>query len=176
MLRNEAVVLSHLIDRYEPIDILDCGSGSRADRTIVQPWIGAVFQGHYVFWSDCRHLPRVLFCDYMIPEQVSSLPVCEMVTAFSLLEHVSDIDTVINNIASRARRWVIVSVPHVYPPHECPIDNGWRPTPRELANRLRQHGLSTAEEYLTSPEQFGEVANASASVVVAEVRNGRQDC
>jgi hypothetical protein len=169
MLIHEAALIQTLIDQINPKSILDCGSGSRADRTIVQPHIGAIFadRGIDVVWTDMREIPGVIQCDYTKPDTLRDMPRCELVTCCSLLEHVEDISTALQAVGSLADDWLIVSVPWKFPKHDCPIDNGWRPSPNDLGGELKALGFRVVEQYASGPEKFDVVPDASASVVLA---------
>lgn len=171
MLVYEAAILATILDRIRPSSILDIGSGSRADREIIQPHISAVFRGHPTYWADYKESHDVMRCDITDKDSLKYLPRCPVVTAFSVLEHVTDIDEAINNLMSLVYGRLIVSVPYSYPEHNCPIDNMWRPSPDELADRIENSGLIVEEKYETTPEYFQGVTNASASIVVARVAN-----
>jgi len=164
-------LLATILDEIQPASVLDCGSGSEVDRRIVQPQIAAAFQGFNVTWSDLTPSKGVLLCDFTKPETLAALPRCEAVTAMSILEHVTDIDAVLEAVVSLADKWLILSVPRIYPKHDCPIDNLWRPTPQELAEKVSKQGMEVVHSYSTGPERFGIVPNASASVVLAKRSN-----
>lgn len=168
MLVHEAALLATLLDRIAPGSVLDIGSGTRADREIIQPHIAAAFRGHVVTWVDMNPSRGVLAGDLTDAETLRDLPSCEMVTACSVLEHVTDLEKAIENLVSLVWDWLIVSVPCCYPIHECPIDNGWRPTAEQLAKRFEAAGLEVVGAYTTGPEVFGCVPDASASLVVAK--------
>jgi hypothetical protein len=172
MLVNEAILLSTIIDRIAPGEILDIGSGSRADREIIQPHIAAAFRGYYVIWTDQNGFAGGMQADITQTETLDKLPDCPLVTACSVLEHVVDIPAAIRNLRDLAGRWLIVSVPYRYPKHECPIDNMWRPDPEELSNKVAGDEFEIVGAYLTQPEQFGDVAHASATLVVLKRLEG----
>jgi len=175
MLINEAILLCTLLDRIAPKSILDIGSSSRAGREIIQPHIGAAFRGFNVTWTDADGFGDTIACDITKLETVRDLPWCDLVTALSVLEHVTDIPSAIRNLRGLVKDWLIVSVPYKYPKHDCPIDNMWRPDAEELASRIAYDGLEIVGSYITGPEQFGEVSGACASLVVARrsvVSNG----
>lgn len=167
MLVNEAVLLATLLDRIAPESILDIGSSSRAGREIIQPHIGAAFRGFSVIWTDADGYGDTLKCDITDIVTVKDLPRCRLVTALSVLEHVTDIQNAIRNLRGLVEDWLIVSVPYKYPEHHCPIDNMWRPDADELAQRIACDGLDIVAAYVTEPEQFGVVSGAQASLVVA---------
>ena len=64
-----------------------------------------------------------------------------LVLCTNMLEHVSDIDLAIKNISSIVVEggFVLLTVPKRYPLHFDPIDNGFRPSPSELAARALKH-------------------------------------
>lgn len=167
MLVHEAAIIQSLIDRVAPNRILDCGSGTRADRTIVQPHIAAAFDGYDVVWTDLKASPGVLECDFTKPATLAELPRCDLVTCCSLLEHVEDVPGAMRAVCSLADNWLLISVPWKYPKHDCPIDNNWRPTPDDLAAEVKVHGFEVVEKCASGPEQFGNVQNAMASIVLA---------
>jgi hypothetical protein len=167
MLLFEAYNLATTLDSLMPATILDIGSGSRADREIIQPHIGAAFRGHNVQWTDMSQSPGTLYADLTDKQTLEGLPRCEMVTALSVLEHVTDIEAAIANLVSLVDRWLIVAVPYVYPEHHCPIDNFWRPSPDELSKRVNDFGLSIIQASATPPETFGGVVGAQATMVLA---------
>ncbi len=53
----------------------------------------------------------------------------------NLLEHVTDINLVSNNLINWCREdgYLLITVPYNYPRHEDPIDNMFRPSPAEIA-------------------------------------------
>jgi hypothetical protein len=165
----EAAVLSRILDTLQPSKILDIGSGSRADREIFQPHIGAAFRGHMVHWADFQEHPGVTQCDITDSVTLKNLPSCAMVTAMSVLEHVTDIDAALKHLAFLVQHWLVVSVPHVYPEHHCPIDNLWRPTPNELGEKVESLGLHVEEAYLTAPETFNGFPGVKASLILARI-------
>ena len=173
MLIYEAALIQTLIDRINPRRILDCGSGTKADRTIIQPHISAAFAGYDVVWTNLHsNNGSEVICDFTKPETLIDLPHCDLVTCCAMLEHVEDIDAALKNIVSLAKDWLIVAVPYHYPIHKCPIDNGWRPSPDELAEKVEKLGVTVLEKYVAGPENFGGVENASESMVLAR-RNGK---
>jgi hypothetical protein len=167
MLVHEAALIQTLIDKVGPKRILDCGSGTRADRTIIQPHIAAAFDGYDTVLTDLRAAPGVLACDFTKPETLADLPRCDLVTCCSLLEHVENIAEAVQAVCSLADDWLLVSVPWKYPKHDCPIDNGWRPSHADLAAEIAVHGFEIVDQFASGPEQFGNVQDASASVVLA---------
>lgn len=60
----------------------------------------------------------------------------DMVLCTNLLEHVVDINLVIQNLikSTKSNGHILITVPYHYKIHLDPIDNGFRPTPNEIAN------------------------------------------
>lgn len=168
MLLYEACIISEMIDEISPLLILDCGSGSRADRNIVQPHIAATFAGYAVIWTDARAIPGQIQCDYTDAEQVNALPPADLVTACSILEHVTDIEKTLDNLVSITTKYLLIAVPKHYPWHGCPIDNAFRPSAEELAAKLTARGMTVIRAVESPPEQFGNVSAACASIVLAK--------
>lgn len=63
----------------------------------------------------------------------------DMIICTNLLEHVVDIGLVIDNLvkASTEKGFILITVPYKYKTHLDPIDNGFRPTPNEIAHLFR---------------------------------------
>jgi hypothetical protein len=76
----------------------------------------------------------------------------------NVLEHVVDIDAMCRALAGVCPRGglLLISVPHGYPFHPDPIDNGFRPTVRELAERLRPHGFELQNSELVAFGSYGK--------------------
>ena len=66
----------------------------------------------------------------------------------NLLEHVDDIDLVINNLIAitKSGGYILITVPYKYKIHLDPIDNGFRPTPQEIVMLFKQ----TADKMIDS--------------------------
>jgi hypothetical protein len=167
MLISEALLITEILDRHQAGRILDCGSGMWADRHLVQPWISAAYAGYDVTWTNLYPEKGCTVCDFTRPETLRALPRCDTVTCCSLLEHVTDIDAAIDSVVSLVERILIVSVPWNFPLHDCPIDNGWRPSPGELAERVSRRGLTVVGTHVAGPEDAGPVKDATVSLVVA---------
>jgi len=160
------------LDRYLPVDCATCvdvGSEGEHYRTKRQPWM----QGFYAYLAGRRiriHTmdfnPETL-ADYI--HDITRPPVeigpFDLVIATHLLEHIPCVrlpDVVVNleMMVDRGRHlWV--SVPNKYPYHERPIDNGWRPTAKELVEVF--HGevivAGTFEVEHTLPQYYGKPKN-----------------
>jgi hypothetical protein len=141
MLRNEAIWLGREIGKISATkigNVLDLGSGSLFFRKLRQPWINkCIFdpleaRGINVIHSDFEL--DVISAGFT--KRAEKLGSFKSVFAFNLLEHVADYKKAAKNIISVIPRdgYLFVSCPKVFPYHPSPIDNGFRPTPIELAN------------------------------------------
>jgi hypothetical protein len=135
------------LDPREVYPLLNIGSSTHAFRTERQPWIDrhlfarARAAGHKVTHVDLKHADGVDVVADLEGRGAGEMLAregCRGVLCTNMLEHVRDID------ATCATLWSIVppggtlilSGPHRYPRHDDPIDNGFRPTPDELAIRF----------------------------------------
>jgi hypothetical protein len=135
------------LDHREVFPLLNIGSSTHRFRTVRQPWIDrhlfapARAAGHRVTHVDIKQAEGVdVVADLEDPAAAATLARegCRGVLCTNMLEHVRDID------ATCATLWslvppggtLILSGPYRYPIHSDPIDNGFRPTPDELARRF----------------------------------------
>ena len=68
----------------------------------------------------------------------------DLVLCTNLLEHVVDINLVIQNLIKSIKKtgYIIITVPYKYRLHYDPIDNGFRPTPNEIASLFDGNNFS----------------------------------
>jgi SAM-dependent methyltransferase len=71
----------------------------------------------------------------------------DMMICTNLLEHVVDISLVIQNLikATKGGGYILITVPYRYRIHLDPIDNGFRPTPREIAELFKPTKFSIVD-------------------------------
>lgn len=62
-----------------------------------------------------------------------------MIYLFNVLEHVEDIKSICDKIEQilQPGGYLLITVPYSFPPHDEPIDNGFRPLPNEVANLFK---------------------------------------
>lgn len=124
--------------------LCNIGSSTENFRTREQPWIDAnVFAparagGHTVIHVDRKREPGVdRVGDLLDPAFCETLRGLgpRTILCSNLLEHVVDRPAVTRALTSMLQPGgrLIVTVPHQYPVHHDPIDNGFRPTVDELA-------------------------------------------
>lgn len=68
----------------------------------------------------------------------------DLVLCTNLLEHVLDINLVVQNLVKsiKSAGYILITVPYKYRLHFDPIDNGFRPTPDEIAELFSGTNLS----------------------------------
>ncbi|MFA5797700.1 MAG: methyltransferase domain-containing protein [Candidatus Woesearchaeota archaeon] len=141
MLYNESLWIKKNLSKL-PLSpgarILNLGSSTLRFRTIDQPYISEnVFlpllkRGCSIINADKKKEDGV---DRIIDiEHSSSKEQFDLVLCTNLLEHVYNI----KDAARRVTDWVrpggylLITVPHLFPHHEDPIDNGFRPSRKDL--------------------------------------------
>ncbi len=118
---------------------IDLGSASKKFRTEIQPYITKnvisplVKRKILVTHADRSHYPGIdLIVDIEKPKLTKRY---DLVLCANMLEHVTSVTKVAKNIIRLVKPggYLLVSVPNLYHYHPFPIDNGFRPTARELA-------------------------------------------
>lgn len=146
MMRREAQWLGSMLTEMhaELGKVLSVGSGTRAFRTTLQPWIE-----HEVFDPLAAHGVTVLhhemapaagvdvagdLGDPAVRQRLRDLDV-RTVLCLNVLEHVAEpaalAQALIDSVPADGR--VIVTVPRRFPYHADPVDTLFRPSPSELA-------------------------------------------
>jgi len=143
MIIEEAEWLRDRIDKYKPSRILDVGSSDFLYRYRYQKFIGRM-----LFWcQDVTHLDIKRragvdivadMCDERLPERIGTF---DLVLCASMLEHVEDSKAAMRNMVALSHKWVAFTVPHVWPLHDNPIDNGWRPNAVEFGMACEEVGI-----------------------------------
>ena len=118
---------------------IDVGAGS--DRYARRPQNQSVYgflAQHRIALATLDNDPQST-CDYHhdIADGIDLsgvMPSFDLVLCTSVLEHVTDIERAKQNLISLVEPdgYLLVTVPNRYPRHRKPIDNGYRPTAREL--------------------------------------------
>lgn len=124
---------------------IDVGAGS--DRYANRPQNQAVYrflEQNAIAISTLDNDPKST-CNYhhdLAAERDLSLlmPTFDLVLCTSVLEHVSDIRRAKRNLVRLVGPcgYLLVTVPNKYPPHQRPIDNGYRPTSGELESLFQE--------------------------------------
>lgn len=75
------------------------------------------------------------------------MPTFDLVLCTSVLEHVTDLQQAKRNLAGLVKQggYLLVTVPNKYPPHQSPIDNGYRPTAGELESLFGELSVVCSE-------------------------------
>lgn len=76
----------------------------------------------------------------------------DLVLCTNLLEHVVDINLVIQNLIKSIKNtgYILITVPYKYRLHFDPIDNGFRPTPKEIASLFEMNNISVKSSKIIS--------------------------
>ncbi|MCY7421114.1 MAG: class I SAM-dependent methyltransferase [Chitinophagaceae bacterium] len=168
MFREESIWIQNALQTIHPsqnIEVANIGSSTGYFRKVLQPHIHNNVMdplnnsGWKVMHVDMKDEPGVDLVADVTKTNFSGqfknrfgLTICT-----NLLEHVEDIDLVIQNLVDITcnNGYVLITVPNKYKIHYDPIDNGFRPTPFEIASRFLQLGNPinvVAEEIITIEE------------------------
>lgn len=131
MLKNEAIWIGEVTKNLKIKEILDISGGDWFFRNIRQSFIEK-----YIFSNfKNRNIKRTGIRYDVCSNDFRKIGKFDLVFANNLLEHVKNIKSATKNILSVVKPGghLCISVPHMFPYHPDPIDNGFRPTPRELA-------------------------------------------
>jgi len=151
----EALWFAKVLDNENVVKLspmLNLGSSTKEYRTVTCPHIERdlfgplVARGVKVFHSDLKVGPGIdIAADILDPDarrEIGALGI-QSVLCNNLLEHVEDIDLMYSAISEICPQGglLCLSVPHEYPYHPDPIDNGYRPTILDLERRLAPMGF-----------------------------------
>ncbi|MFN4080085.1 MAG: class I SAM-dependent methyltransferase [Saprospiraceae bacterium] len=146
MFREEAKWIREVLDRtpLKGRSAVNLGSSTAEFRQRVQPHIHEEViapleaAGVQMTHVDLKRDPGVdVAADLTAADFAARLAQrFDLVICANMLEHVQDIDAVIANILRIATpgAYLLLTVPRRYPLHFDPIDNGFRPRPRDLAD------------------------------------------
>lgn len=169
MFREESIWIRNALQKIHPsqhTEVANIGSSTGYFRKVLQPHIHNNIMeplknsGWNVLHVDIKDEPGVDLVADVTKTNFSGqfknrfgLTICT-----NLLEHVEDIDLVIQNLVNITcnNGYVLITVPNKYKIHYDPIDNGFRPTPLEIAGRFLQMGNPinvVAEEIITIQEK-----------------------
>lgn len=140
--------------------ILDLGSGDVHSMARTRPWIQdevyapLISRGVRIIHLDLEPGPGVdLVADILSEDGFALAAKAQpaLILLCNILEHVSDPRALLERCARLARPggYVLFTGPRSYPEHHCPIDNGFRPSPDEVAalipwaHMLRSQVLAT---------------------------------
>ncbi len=156
MFREESVWIKHALAKIQPLirtnEVANIGSSTSHFREVIQPHIhqNIISPLNHSGWKvtniDLKQEPGVDMVADVTSQSFSEgfenkfgLTICT-----NLLEHVEDIDLVVKNLANITREngYILITVPHKYKLHYDPIDNGFRPTPFEIASRFISVGTA----------------------------------
>jgi hypothetical protein len=146
--------------------VLNLGSSTLEYRTVVCPHIDTFMfrplaqRGVRVFHADMKDGVGIDVVGSVLDDgtraRLLALGV-RTVLCNNVLEHVVDVDAMCKALAAVCPEdgLLLISVPHAYPFHPDPIDNGFRPSVPELAELLRPHGFELQAGELVTFGSYG---------------------
>lgn len=151
MFKQESLWIKNAIEKIKPTvqfnEVANIGSSTKFFREVMQPHIHENIiapltkNGWILFNVDMKAEDGVDLVADVTQSNFSdnfknkfALTICT-----NLLEHVEDIDLVINNLIAitKSGGYILITVPYKYKIHLDPIDNGFRPTPFEILERFK---------------------------------------
>ena len=144
---EEAIWINDIINKNQKNikKLLNVGSSTAKFRKILQPHIDKyIFKNLREKKIEVLHLDYKkddgvdIQCDILNSEEVSNVSNknFDTVICSNLLEHVEDIKLTCDNLSKilKSDGIMILTVPYVYPKHNDPIDNLFRPSPDKLSS------------------------------------------
>lgn len=152
MFREESLWIKNALFKIRPLhkesEVANIGSSTDYFRRIIQPHIQSNIidtlqhSGWNVVNVDLKKEPGVdVVADVTNKAFSEGLEDrFELTLCTNLLEHVEDINLVINNLVAitRSGGHILITVPYKYKIHLDPIDNGFRPTPQQIVDLFKE--------------------------------------
>lgn len=169
MLKSEALWIKNNIEKYYTpahSPLLNLGSSTLEFRTIEQPYIDELVlkpllnRNAKIIHTDLKEDKGVDLAgdiyDMQFQQKIKSLGIKSIICT-SLLEQVNEpykaIDILIDFLQKDGI--VYLTVPHIFPYHNDPIDNMFRPSPDELSKYIESKGMRVIEkEMIQEPDTF----------------------
>ncbi len=160
--------------------MLNVGSSTLDYRTRVCPHIGRDLfgplneRGVRIVHADMKPSDGVDIVgdilDRAVRAKVASLGV-RSILCNNLLEHVADIPAICEALADMCPPGGIVclSVPHAYPFHPDPIDNGFRPSPAQLEEIFKPLGLRLLSQAVLGFGSYGRSLSTNPKLLLRDV-------
>jgi hypothetical protein len=168
------------IEKRDRSPVLNLGSSTLEYRKFICPFIDRdlfsplITAGISVIHADLKdssgvdYVGDVLDSDFR--ETLTGLGVRSVICT-NLLEHVDNIDEMCQalNILCPERGYLFLSVPHAYPYHPDPIDNGFRPTPSELSTLLTPYGFELIKSEIVCFGSYGDTLMARKKLFLRDL-------
>lgn len=167
MFRQEAIWVGDLLNSINTIEkpaIANIGSSTALFREVLQPHIH-----NYIFKPLLQKNYTIYHVDVKADDGIDMVaditqPVFatqhtnafDIVICTNMLEHVEDINAVVQNLyaACRNNGYILITVPYKYKKHLDPIDNMFRPRPSEITALFKEGQVKqVAEKIITITER-----------------------
>lgn len=122
--------------------MLDVGCGEQPFRELVNT-LNMTYESLDIEQNASRTVQIIASLNHPIRVSYPGIPRYDLVLCSEVLEHVADWGAAFANLAELMQPdgTLLVTCPHVYPPHEEPADF-WRPTPNALRRFAVENGLT----------------------------------
>lgn len=159
MFREEAIWVKQALSKIKPLTnnnkVANLGSSTAYFREVIQPHIHEHIivtlqnAGWQIINIDLKKedgvdlVADVTQANFSSLVQVSALTICT-----NMLEHVEDINGVVENLKKVTIQggYILITVPYKYRKHLDPIDNMFRPTPKEIAGLFAKNEVEIVDE------------------------------
>jgi len=160
--------------------VLNLGSSTLEYRTLTCPHIDSFMfrplaeKGVRVLHADMKEGVGIDVVGSVLDESTQAKLLglgIRSVLCNNVLEHVVDIDAMCRALSGVCPKGglLLISVPHGYPFHPDPIDNGFRPGVRELAELLEPHGFDLRSGELVTFGSYGRALAEKRWLLVRDV-------
>jgi SAM-dependent methyltransferase len=165
-----------MLDLKSGQTVLDIGSGNERYRCLEQPYID-----YYVFRPLREKGLRIQYLDMQDEKGVdivhdfskaqngmTDIRARDVIICANLLEHVPDRRVVLDGIKQflATGSVLILSVPHIFPYHEFPIDTMYRPTNCELESLFSEKEFTIIESKIIKTYTGAQVLNDFRSLLI----------
>jgi len=157
---SAVVALFRLFPAGKSLRIFNVGSSTKRFRQIDQPHIDQeIFdklpEFANVIHNDIKRAPGVDSVGSILSKTFRE-SVCgsyDVVLCNNLMEHVDDIPSFVAALDSFSQSYLVITVPRLYPYHNDPIDNLFRPAPSDIC-RMFPKRSSIVEEVIVINECY----------------------
>lgn len=159
MFREEAIWVKEALSKIRPLSnnniVANLGSSTAYFRQVIQPHIHEHIittleqSGWKIIHIDLKKEEGVdMVADVTKRNFPSLIQPASLTICTNMLEHVEDISLVIQNLKKVTVQggYILITVPYKYKKHLDPIDNMFRPTPKEIAALFNASEIEIIDE------------------------------